>query len=483
MSAFLSNIIKLFSATLIGQLLGILVTPVLSRLYSPADFGLFQLFLSIISIIAVISCLSYESAILLPEKNEDAANLVSLCLFLIGSTSIIVSVIFFVFSGFIEQTLNAPGFSHYAFLIPLGIVCNSIAFVLSFWITRREEYGTLAKANVTSSFSSRSVSVGFGIYSPTPFGLIFGTIINDATIVCILLKKTIEDYQIFQKVSYEKIRQIAIRYKKFPQYNMISELASGFSMQITPLMLALFFSPVIVGYYAMSFLVVRLPSKVIGSSITTVFFQKASEEKNRTGGVKNIVKSVNARLISIGVFAMLLLVIMGPELFTFALGAKWATAGVYAQILAPVFFLGFITSPLLSIFNVLEQQKISLWFNAWNLLSTIVVLIIAGLSGDPLFGFVLLSGVGVLSYVWMYHYSLKIAGVKSREVFYEFAGYMLLGVGICLPLIIAKYYSLAPQLLLTVAVVASIIYYLIIVYRDERLRQGLLNAVSKIFHK
>jgi lipopolysaccharide exporter len=480
MSAFLSNIIKLFSATLVGQVLGILITPVLSRLYSPADFGLFQLFLSIISVIAVISCLSYESAIILPEKNEDAANLVSLCLFLIGCTSIIVSVFFFVFSGFIEQIFNAPGFSHYVFLIPLGIVCNSLAFVLSYWMTRREEFGTMAKANITSSFTSRSVSIGFGVYSPSPFGLIFGTIINDATIIFMMLKKIIADFHFFQQVSYEKIIHLAKRYKKFPQYNIGSELASSLSIQVTPLLLAVFFSPVIVGYYAMSYLVIRLPSKVIGNSIATVFFQKASEEKNRTGSVKNIVKSVNARLISIGIFPALLLIIIGPELFTVALGAQWATAGVYAQILAPVFFIVFISVPLLSIFNVLEQQRISLWFNVWNLISTVIVLIVAGSLHDPILGFVLLSAVGFLSWCWMSLYSLKIAGVRAREVFYEIMKYLLLGAGICLPLIIAKYIHISAKVLIVITAIVAAIYYLIIVYQDDQLKQGLLNSVRKL---
>jgi|WetSurMetagenome_2_1015567.scaffolds.fasta_scaffold00245_19 lipopolysaccharide exporter len=479
MSKFLSSVLKLFSATLVGQVLGILVTPVLSRLYSPADFGLFQVFLSIISVIAVISCLSYESAIVLPEKNEDAANLVSLCLFLIGTTSIIVSVFFILFSEVIEQLFNAPALSQYIFLIPLGIICNSIAFVLSYWMTRREEYGTMAKANITSSFTSRSVSIGFGVYSPSPFGLIFGTIINDATIICILLKKTVSDLRFFRMISLKKVKELAIRYKKFPKYNIGSELASSLSIQVTPLLLAVFFSPVIVGYYAMSYLVIRLPSKVIGNSIATVFFQKASEEKNRTGSVKNIVKSVNARLISVGILPTILLIIIGPELFTFALGTRWENAGVYAQILAPVFFVAFISVPILSIFNVMEQQRISLWFNVWNLFYTVIVLIIAGTLNDPLLGFILLSCIGVLSWSWMNLYSLKLAGVPSRAVLFDIFRYLILGIGLCTPLIIAKYYSASSRSLIAVAVVVGIIYYLIIVYQDKQLQNGLLNLIKK----
>jgi lipopolysaccharide exporter len=160
MSKFLSNVLKLLSASLLGQILGIILTPILSRLYSPADFGMFQLFISVISIIAVISCFSYYNAILLPKKDEDAANIVVLCFILIIFTSLVTTIIFLIFSGQIEMALNAPGFSNYIYLIPLAIICNSFAIVLNYWLTRKEEFGTLAKINIYSSVSSKGVSIG-----------------------------------------------------------------------------------------------------------------------------------------------------------------------------------------------------------------------------------------------------------------------------------------------------------------------------------
>src|SRR4030042_6696818 len=102
---------------------------------------------------------------------------------------------------------------------------------------------------------------------------------------------------------------------------------------------------------------------MMGGSIATVFFQKTCIEKNLTGSIKNIVKKVHTRLISIGMFICLILMIMGPELFSFFLGAQWSIAGVYVRVLAPWFFISFISTPLFSIFAVLEKQGASLLFN------------------------------------------------------------------------------------------------------------------------
>ncbi len=310
-------------------------------------------------------------------------------------------------------------FQSYLFLIPLAILCNGVAFILSGWLSRKEEFGTIATANFVSSISGKSVSVGSGMLSPSPIGLIFGTIINDATIVIIEVRKTITDLHFFQNVSYKKIKEVAYRYKNFPQFTAIASIASTVNLSITPFFLALFFSPVIVGYYSMAHLVINVPLRLISNSIGSVFFQKACVEKNLTGSVKNIVKIVHTRLISLGMFASLVIMVIGPEFFTVFLGAKWYTAGVYAQIFMPWFFIVFISVPLFLIYNVLELQNLNMRFTLLLLISRIFVLVIGGLIGDPLSVMILFSVTGVFWWGWMNLYTLKIAGVEVRGAILE----------------------------------------------------------------
>jgi len=483
MSKFISSILKLLTATILGQILGILVMPLLSRLYTPADFGLFQLFISLVALIATISCLSYSSAINLPQKHEDAANIVTLCFFLIIITAVITTIFFVVFSENVDRLLNSPGLSYYLLLLPFAIIFNSFAYVLSFWLSRREEFGTMAKGNLYSSVSGKAVSVGSGVLSPSPFGLIFGTIINDATLFVVFLRSTIADSHLFREVSYEKMKQLAYRYKKFPQYDLIARVANSATMQCTPFLLVFFFSPIIVGYYAMANLVINLPVKLVANSFSSVFYQKICTEKKETGCIKNIVRLVHTRLVSIGMFGCLIIMIIGPELFTFILGKNWYTAGVYAQILTPYFFVVFISVPLFSILNVMEKQDIFLWFNLLTLFSTIVVLIIGGLSGNPLIVMLLLSCNGIVFWSWVNMTTLKIAGVSRRDAGYEIIRYLLFGLLFCLPLIIAKYYSIQSPTIIFIALIVSVFYYMVIVYQDKQLKNGLVNFIGQIRQK
>ena len=51
---------------------------------------------------------------------------------------------------------------------------------------------------------------------------------------------------------------------------------------------------------------------------------------------------------------------LAPWLFPFVFGQKWKMAGEYAQILTPMFFLKFITSPLSSMYIIAQKQRLEL---------------------------------------------------------------------------------------------------------------------------
>jgi O-antigen/teichoic acid export membrane protein len=483
MSKFISNVMSLFSASLLALILGVILSPVLSRLYSPEDFGIFQLFFSIVSLIAVVACLSYQSAINLPKKDEDAANIVVLCVCLVGITALISTTILFIFSGTVAEMLNSPSLSDYLFMVPVAVIVNCFAYITGYWLSRKKQFGTIATANLVSSITGKTVSIGSGFLSPSPYGLIVGTIINDATIFLIGLRKIIPDLSLFQNVSYEKVRQQAILYKKFPQFSNPAQLASSAASQSLPFLLAFSFSPIVVGYYSMTFLLVQMPSKLVGNALHSVFYQKASEEKHRTGSITHVVKAVHTRLISGGMIFFLILMIIGPELFEFFLGSQWKISGVYVQILSPWIFLVFISVPLGLIFNVLEKQGADLGFNIVLLISRIFAVLIAGFFGDPILCMVLLSISGVFFWGWMNIYLLKLAGVSVLDSLGDILLFLSLGILVSLPLIVVKILSLSLLLTFSIAIVVTIAYYLIVVYQDPQLKEGLVHFITNIMPK
>ena len=480
MSRFITNVLKLVSGSVIAQALGILLVPIITRLYSPGDYGAFQVFLSISSILAVLSCLSYQLAIMLPKEEEDSANIVTLCIALVSIISVVSGGVFILFSGWVGETLNTPGISQYLIFLPVVVFLNGLFVVVNYWLSRRVRFGTLATAQVANSVSSKFVQIGTGFGSASPLGLILGLIAGYGAALLVMLRGIREDLPLFRSVSLSRITYLAKRYRRFPLFTSWSTVANSASLQVAPLMLASFFNPAIVGFYGVAHMVVNMPMSLIGSATGQVFFQKASEEKNRTGSVKTVVQEVHQRLVSIGIFPILILMIIGEELFALVLGAQWGTAGGYARILAPWLLLVFIASPLSTIFSVLEKQTIGLAFNLMVLFSRIAVLYVGGIYGDPVVALILFSITGVIFWGWMNLYVLKISGVAFKSGLEDFLKFFLIALAVAIPLIIVKYLSLPLYILLIVAGIVTIIYYTIVISRDSILKKEFMGILQGV---
>ena len=477
MTPFFSNVLKLVSGSVIAQILGILLIPVITRLYSPDDFGVFQLFLSISGILVIFSCLSYQLAIMLPKEDEDSANILALCCILITIISGISVGIFLIFSDWIGMILNTPEISQYLVYVPLIVFLDGLFIALTYWLSRKKQFGLIATAQVVNSISGKGIQIGIGMYAASAFGLIIGLTVSYAASVAVIVRSIYEDLPLFKKVTWDHIRNLAIRYKKFPLLTSWSLGANTLSTNIAPLLLAYYFTPEIVGYFAVANMVVFLPMGLLGSATSQVFFQKACDEKNKTGSVAHIVREIQLRLISIGMFPMFVLMIIGADLFAFVLGSQWAVAGQYAGILAPWLLFVFIASPLSTIFAVLERQTVDLSFNILILISRGVVLVIGGLSGDPYIALLLYSITGVLFWGWMNLYILKISGISYRTGLYDYLRFFTLALAIAIPLLAVKLISVPVYILFITAAVVTIVYYAIVIMNDSLLKNEITGVL------
>jgi O-antigen/teichoic acid export membrane protein len=332
-------------------------------------------------------------------------------------------------------------------------------------------------SQVINSLSSKAVQISVGTYSASPFGLIAGLIVGYIASLAILFQQIKDDISLFRDVTIKRIKELAIQYKRFPLYSSWSSLANTISIQIEVLLLGFYFNPMIVGYYAIANMVVLMPMGLIGSATSQVFFQKACEEKNRTGNVKNIVREIQQRLISIGMFPMFILIIIGTDLFSFVLGSQWYIAGQYAGILAPWLLFVFIASPLSTIFNVLEKQTVDLIFNLLILVSRIVVLVIGGIYGNPVVALILFSITGVIFWGYMNLYLFKISGIPYWIGLKDYIRFFCLGFVVAIPLFVVKLLGLPVYILFIVAGVVTFVYYTIILLNDPELKNELLGAL------
>ncbi len=472
-SNFITNVLKLISGSVTAQIMGILLVPLITRIYSPEDLGIFQLFLSISGILIIFSTFSYQFAIMLPKTEEDSANVAFLCAILVTLTSLLSAVAVLFLPKNVEHMLNAPGISKYLIYIPAITFFNGIFFVQNYWLSRKIRFGVIAGSRILNTVSTKAFQLVIPIWNVSPLGLIAGYVAGYGFADLFMLKGVKNDLGVFKRISFKKMKEMAIKYKNFPLFSSWSTLANSISPQVPTFLLAYYYGTSVVGYFSLANQVVNMPMGLLGTAIQQVFFQKISEVKNGNdpGNMKVIVSEVYKKLILIGVFPMILLLILGGEIFTFAFGKSWYTSGIYIKILVPWIFLVFLSSPISTLYSVFDKQGVWLTFSIFLLISRVVALVIGGTYGSAEFSLGLFSITGILFWLWNNAYLLNLAGISKMESVKILCKYTAIGMVVSIPLILLEVLSANFYVLLLAAVIITPIYYAITLHDDPTFKK------------
>jgi len=145
-NAFARGVSVLVGGTAGAQVLTVLAAPLLTRLYSPEDFGLLAVYVSLLALIGIISSLRYELAIPLPEDEDEgvAANVAALSLILVGLTALLSGVLAWQLGPAIADLLGVPALAGYLWLLPVGALVSGSGQLFDDWAALIRRFTTIA---------------------------------------------------------------------------------------------------------------------------------------------------------------------------------------------------------------------------------------------------------------------------------------------------------------------------------------------------
>jgi len=355
---FVRNVITLVAGTSIAQAIPIIATPILTRMYSPEEFGLFAFYISIVSIISVVCSGRYELAILIPKEDKNAINIVVICLFICFVVSLTLFMFVFIFFDDILEMLGNKEIGHWLYLIPVSVFLTGFYQVFNYWNNRKSRYKLLARNRVGKSLCLSGTQVTMGFQSILVGGLFIGSILSIATGLMFMIIKTIKlDYKLIDKIDVISLKEVAYKYKNFPLVDGPTAFLSLFANQAPNMLLATIYSPAIAGFYYLTQRVFQAPITLISASVLDVFKQKASDDYHNNGTAKPIFKKTFFSLAIIGSVPIILLYIFVEDIFIYIFGDQWLVAGQYLKILLPVLYFKFIVNPLSFMIYIAEKQK------------------------------------------------------------------------------------------------------------------------------
>ncbi len=345
------------TGTTIAQAIPIAISPILTRIYTPEDFGVFALYIGIVNFIAVVATARYEMAIVLPKSEKEAINILALSILITLSIVFVITFIIIFLKKFILDSLNASALGYIIYLVPLSILLAGLAQSFNYWSNRKEYFKNMSNAQVSQSIS-------IGIFQPLfkfigiNSGLILGNIVGRFVSVFILMHKFIKnDKTSLQYIKKEVMIEQMIKYKDFPLVNSFHAFSDILRSSGSVMLISSFFGSAILGFYTLSLRVLQVPIGIIGSALGQVLYKKFSSLHNDNQPLYPYVKVVMIKLLLVALPTFGILFFIAPDLFAFVFGEKWRIAGEYSQILIPYLFMNFLISPISSIPIVLQRQK------------------------------------------------------------------------------------------------------------------------------
>lgn len=477
-STFAGDVLRLVSGTTVAQLITVLSSPIVTRLYGPEAFGLWAIFGSITLVIGVVVCLRYELAIMLPPTDEEAANIFTLSLLFVSLTTLITVPLVVFGGGLASRLLKAPALSKVLWAVPVMVFINGVILVFNYWNSRTRHFARLSGARVAASATSTAVQLGAGWSGHAGANSLIASSIAGSGISSAALARQIlrDDGALFRRsVRWRAIREAFARYSKFPAYGTASALLNSVSWQLPSFLLQYYFSTLVVGLYSVGNQMLRVPLSLVGGAISQVFYQRAAEA-HRKGRLAEIVEGAFQRLVAFGLFPTVIFAIVGREIFLVVLGSKWGEAGVYTQILSLWTFFWFISSPLTSLFSVLERQEFGLKINAVIFVTRLASLVTGGLLGNARLAIMLFAGTGVLTYGYLNFAVMAASGVSYRRALKILWKYVVLTAPAAGILLALKFLGTGLYAPVVAAAILSAAYGLYVARTDPQISSRLARA-------
>lgn len=395
---FFKNVSVLLLGTIISQGINVLGLPILSRMYSVAEFASLALFMAIGLIVLSFSTLQLDLAIVKTKELKERLALIRLAFSAVLMIAILVCV------GLMIWMYWNPALSFtFIFLLLLFFLFNAGNQILIYFFNSEKQYQKIATARILIATINLVFAIILFFINPKA-GLILSLTIANAisfTYLVIFFRKKLKT---LFSISQKEARLVFNQNSNFVKFSTPASFLDILAYQVVILFLSEFFTEEITGSYFMAMRVVLLPTGLIGYAISQVFYKEISDKFSNQKLTSNEFWSIWKFLFALGIIPFALLFFFGEILFGFVLGADWEFAGQMASILSLSGFFIFLSSPTSTGFVVMNQQKYNLINSSIRTIYTIIFLLIAAWKKDIFFflwSYAVAELVMIILYNWI----------------------------------------------------------------------------------
>ncbi|NTV99689.1 MAG: oligosaccharide flippase family protein [Oscillochloris sp.] len=384
-------------------------SPLLTRLYTPDNFGRFSLFSAFISFASVCSALRYETAIVAAESDEEANYLTLAALGLTLIAAFVSAGL-----GYLLIAGNLFGFGAlppWAALLAIPNIVLIAGFTtLRYRSVRNGSFRAISRATIEQNAARAIVPVLLGLLSTGWAGLVCGDLVARGFGLRAMLWQS---WRFLRSTagSFQKATAVAIlrKHRAFPLYMLPSSVLNTIALLAPLPLVAHMYGIEAAGFFGLVQRLIALPLSLVAANVADVFHGRIAEyQRENVPAIRGLFLRTAGGLLLIGLGPALVLMLAGPWLFGAAFGPQWGQAGMLAAVMAPMALAQLVVSPISRAVLVVGGLRTKLIYD----LSALGAIGLAGYVGYAMRlslveTIALLSALNVLSYIVYFLVLLK----------------------------------------------------------------------------
>jgi O-antigen/teichoic acid export membrane protein len=404
---------RIMAGTVLGQLVVLAAAPMLARLYSPADFGLFAVLSSLVAILASVLSGRLEQAVGLPAQDDDAVALTVVAIVFTAATTTLATLGLFVAARPTADLFGQPQLARWLPYVPVIAGVTAVAIALNQLAARRRQFGLVATRYFLQSACTAAVQVACGLKGLNAGGLVFGLGAGQLGGIVSFARAA--------KGRPLRMRRLQLamlsRYRRYPLVLAPSGLLNVLGTQLTVLLFGFWYGDQVAGWLGLSQRLIALPVAFVGTAIGQVYTSELGRcLRSEPTAARGLFLKTSKGLGVAGLGFAVIVAGLAPMAFAGLLGDAWLTSGRYAQALAIAMAAQLVVAPVSQTLGLLERQPLQLVWDAGRVLVVTATVSVSALSNrSALTAIWLFSAVSVVMYAIMWMLSIRALNARHRE--------------------------------------------------------------------
>jgi lipopolysaccharide exporter len=366
--SFAQNAAWMFGSSGISIMLQFVFFYLLSKIYSPADYGLFGIFNVYAATLGNLASFGYNQAFVLPKEQDKFKHLLHLTIAISSIVCLLFAITMCFLGSWTLSTLGHQQLGWYIHLVAPIAWLMAMDRISADWAIRVKSFKNQMWTSVTATVASRSYNLCHGLLiGPDALGLIVTTALQHSMRFLLYLRFVIADHSIrwWRQWHFQGMLQMAKTYLRYPTYVHWSNVLVIFSAGLPPALLPFYgYSLTDLGYYVHALVLLDIPIRLMGAGIASVFTQKAAEiMRDRPEALRAQSLQLYRYILGISLIFLFIVLVLGQWGYALVFGNSWQQAGTLAEVLVLFFFFRMISSPLSALFYVLKAEKQNFYFH------------------------------------------------------------------------------------------------------------------------